>query len=228
MRTTNTKRGESNIKDRIGWRRGKLVIVECVEQPRGTPYGGTWKAQCDCGNTKLVKGYSFTRHGWSGTSCGCATGAAIAQGALKRRNPRKTMLNSGHRHHLAACRQHGGTPLPIDKWETLVSQPCHYCGHTDIRKNDHITKAKHLTPTQAEIDAYDLRINGIDRVDARLGYEPGNMVPCCSMCNVMKNGYLVDDYLDKVKEVYEKHRLELKPLRATPYPAGGLNKHRRR
>jgi hypothetical protein len=32
----------------------------------------------------------------------------------------------------------------------------------------------------------DFRWNGIDRIDSSKGYVPGNVVPCCTVCNIMK------------------------------------------
>src|SRR5581483_11529056 len=47
---------------------------------------------------------------------------------------------------------------------TLRSLPCHYCGFT-------------LPPTGM----------GIDRMDFTIGYAVGNVVPCCTECNLAKN-----------------------------------------
>lgn len=43
----------------------------------------------------------------------------------------------------------------------LITSPCHYCGHSH----------------PAGI--------GIDRVDSRVGYKLGNVVPCCAECNML-------------------------------------------
>ena len=60
----------------------------------------------------------------------------------------------------------------------LWQQPCHYCG--------------------AEIETI-----GIDRVDNSGGYTIGNVVPCCSKCNYMKNSTSVNDFLEHVKKIFE-------------------------
>lgn len=31
---------------------------------------------------------------------------------------------------------------------------------------------------------------GLDRIDNSKGYEPGNVVSCCNVCNTIKNKYL--------------------------------------
>lgn len=38
---------------------------------------------------------------------------------------------------------------------------------------------------------------GIDRLDSKDGYVAGNMVPCCSMCNFMKNTAEKDAFIEK-------------------------------
>ena len=60
----------------------------------------------------------------------------------------------------------------IEFWQ----KPCHYCG--DI---------------PATI--------GIDRVDNTRGYELGNIVPCCSLCNYMKRDFTVDIFLEHCRKV---------------------------
>lgn len=38
---------------------------------------------------------------------------------------------------------------------------------------------------------------GIDRIDNSIGYISNNIVSCCKVCNVMKNKYSVDNFLNK-------------------------------
>lgn len=53
--------------------------------------------------------------------------------------------------------------LTREQWEQLVALPCDYCG----------------APTGNGV--------GLDRVDNDLGYLPGNVVPCCTICNNIRN-----------------------------------------
>lgn len=54
-----------------------------------------------------------------------------------------------------------------EEYTKLISEPCGYCGYY------------RLTVTSA----------GLDRIDNRLGYDPGNVVACCKRCNNIK-GFL--------------------------------------
>lgn len=56
----------------------------------------------------------------------------------------------------------------------LFEMPCRYCGDVG---------------------------HGIDRVDNFLGYVTKNVVPCCSMCNFMKNKISAEDFLKHVAKV---------------------------
>lgn len=57
-----------------------------------------------------------------------------------------------------------GFELGKERAEELMYAPCFYCGVIDLS----------------------IHINGIDRLDSSIGYEEGNMVTACEMCNMMK------------------------------------------
>jgi len=59
----------------------------------------------------------------------------------------------------------------------LYDTPCHYC--------------------DGEVKS---RI-ALDRVDSTKGYVPGNVVQCCSTCNVMKMRLSVDEWVDHMERV---------------------------
>ena len=45
-------------------------------------------------------------------------------------------------------------------------------------------------------------INGIDRIDSSKEYSLDNCVPCCEMCNKMKNTYTQDVFFEKITQIY--------------------------
>lgn len=59
----------------------------------------------------------------------------------------------------------------------LISKPCVYCG-------EQISQ-------------------GIDRIDSMKGYEIDNCVPCCAVCNRMKNNYSLDFFRQHIKQIYK-------------------------
>lgn len=56
--------------------------------------------------------------------------------------------------------------IPVDTYIALIAQPCYYCGGK-------------LNETAA----------GLDRIDNRFGYEVGNVLPCCDVCNRTRGKY---------------------------------------
>lgn len=46
---------------------------------------------------------------------------------------------------------------------------------------------------------------GIDRIDSSKDYTLDNCVPCCFICNRIKNKYDLNTFFDKVEKIYLKH-----------------------
>lgn len=70
--------------------------------------------------------------------------------------------------------------LSDSDFKSFWGVPCYYCG-------DSITTI------------------GLDRVDSSRGYFVGNLVSCCTECNVMKNKLNQSEFLNKIKRIYELH-----------------------
>lgn len=66
--------------------------------------------------------------------------------------------------------------LSLKEFESIITQPCHYCNHKPL--------------------------NGIDRIDSNRDYVIDNCVSCCSQCNLAKNDYTQKEFIDKSKAVY--------------------------
>jgi hypothetical protein len=66
--------------------------------------------------------------------------------------------------------------LTLEDLSQFWQQPCTYCGVA-------------------------LETVGLDRVDSRLGYEMGNVVACCSMCNTMKHEYSLESWLAQMQRI---------------------------
>lgn len=62
-----------------------------------------------------------------------------------------------------------------DEFNEIIKKPCHYCGSTDYI--------------------------GIDRIEYKKGYTKNNILPCCGMCNRMKNIYSYEDFINKCKQI---------------------------
>jgi hypothetical protein len=66
------------------------------------------------------------------------------------------------------------------EFEKCIIQPCYYCGFYSKT-----------------------RLNGIDRIDNNKGYISKNCLPCCTVCNIIKNRQHPLEFLDKVDIIYK-------------------------
>jgi len=66
----------------------------------------------------------------------------------------------------------------------LFLSPCYFCG-----------KISELP-----------RLNGIDRMNNLLGYEAGNTLPCCWVCNRAKGKMPVEEFLSWIRRVHEQQQ----------------------
>lgn len=72
--------------------------------------------------------------------------------------------------------------LTIEQFDSITSQPCHYCGQYDFYE--------------------DMKFTGVDRIDSSKGYSAENCVSCCRSCNAMKSDNDVSEWLEKIKKIY--------------------------
>ena len=73
--------------------------------------------------------------------------------------------------------------LTPEQFEVLTSNVCEYCGEYSENKN----------------------YVGVDRLNNLAGYVLENCIPCCDICNYMKNNLPKDEFFHKVNKIYKKH-----------------------
>lgn len=83
--------------------------------------------------------------------------------------------------------------LSEEEFKDIITQPCTYCG-----------ESPNIIKTTSYKDKYE-KINGIDRIDSNKDYSKNNCVPCCQMCNIMKNKFSKEDFIKKVKLIYNNY-----------------------
>jgi len=80
--------------------------------------------------------------------------------------------------------------LTIEQFKHITTKDCYYCG----------AKPRFIKLcTSSTRGAY---MNGIDRYDNTRGYDPDNIVPCCTSCNFFKKSLHGDTFIEKVKSIY--------------------------
>lgn len=89
--------------------------------------------------------------------------------------------------------------LSEESFKDLIFGNCYYCNDDPnlIRTGGiHNVKGKR----EKCVSHY---TNGIDRKDSSLGYTDENCVSCCLTCNIMKNTLNEDNFIEKIKNIYE-------------------------
>ncbi len=91
------------------------------------------------------------------------------------RNRRLQLLGGMHRIQIAnSNKRKVHNSLTFEEYVQLVSLACAYCG------------AEPRCLPWAVRRKLDIKTNGIDRVDNKIGYTRENCVPCCETCNFIK------------------------------------------
>ncbi len=169
-----------NLVDRIGQRFGRLVVV-ARHGSRGT--AATWACACDCGNTKVVT--SNALRGRYTQSCGCSrrTGPNSRPTYTCRLPPGEAARAGLLMDYRSSAAKRGlSWTISDEEFFALTRSDCAYCGVSPYR-----------TRRVSRNGSYSF--NGVDRVNNGSGYETGNVVPCCSVCNHAKRDMTRDAFM---------------------------------
>lgn len=142
--------------------------------------GALWVCKCSCGGEAVVPGKRLT-HGDT-RSCGCRRRKSLPDGEAAR--------NEVYREYKSGADKRGlSFDLSVEEFENLTQRPCVYCGTEKSNRERHTHKYAPFF------------YNGIDRVDPTVGYNVGNCVPCCRVCNRMKSDMTKSDFLDHIARI---------------------------
>lgn len=180
----------------IGFKSGKLTVIAFYGyQRKGTkqrrrPF---WLCQCECGNSKVVDNSNLL----SGNiqSCGCLHKERIKELHKKTVKPDAPFYSLLKEYQRGAKDRGFSWELTEEQFRNITSSNCYYCNEepSKIRDSNGGIKYKGIP----------YKYNGIDRVDNRLGYTIQNTVPCCWMCNMLKGSFGKDEFINKLKQIYE-------------------------
>ncbi len=131
----------------------------------------TWLCRCDCGVEREVLSGELVNQ--NSQSCGCWAEENRLQ-AISR--PTEQVLSTLQHGSYKGSAKSRGIPWKLNKDQisSIVFNPCIYCG---------TPPSSPKVNSQGKIVGL---VSGIDRVDSDLGYEEGNVVPCCGFCNKAK------------------------------------------
>lgn len=150
--------------------------------------------KCDCGNSKIVR-KSDLMYGIS-TSCGCYRREYTSR-SFRKRNRKESAGHSQYVGYANKAKKKGiKFNLSEDEFLSVASGDCWYCG----RKPEEST-GSHF----GKVSGTGYFSNGVDRVDNSLGYELGNVQPCCQMCNRSKNKFGYKEFVDMCVRIARIH-----------------------
>jgi transposase len=165
---------------RSGERFAALTVVDTA--PSQKTYKGHYESRshvvCDCGNTLTV--FNSTLRAKNTSSCGCR---------INRKNPDAVWVRIRCQIESGARLRGLDMNLTNAQLKYVCALPCAYCDSPAMNKLKGRKAGRSTTET---IHSY----SGIDRVDSKKGYIPGNVLPCCRFCNRAKSNASLKEFLD--------------------------------
>lgn len=180
----NTKSCGHRWMDVKGRRFGRWLVVG--EKPGLDNHTFSWMCKCDCGVERMVSAHSLIRG--RSRSCGCLRVDSCS--GLQKEPGYSARLNLFHTYKVGSKSRGLELALSQDEVVDICLQPCHYCG------------AAWSSLGQYRAHQEQFPHNGIDRVDNSKGYVPGNVVPCCKICNRAKNSMSKREFLEWAERVF--------------------------
>lgn len=174
---------------------GKLEVLEVISSNKT---GSHVKLKCKChycDTEKIMSAVNIKRR----NSCGCQQKNSETWKSVGAKNkPWQLAYGQAARNNLEFQYKRGAKKRGLDyslsteEFDKLVIGICYYCGDslTNTIKGQGKTSG-------------DFKYTGIDRVDSTKGYILDNCVPCCWMCNNMKNTTDKDVFINHIKKIYE-------------------------
>jgi hypothetical protein len=191
-----TKLRTKFIKDLTGLRFGRLLVLKYLGRKLySNNYEHYWECLCDCGNT--VEKYSRALLHDKTKSCGCI------QKELASNNKKLTMNNEKYINRFfgiykwSAKKHKREFSLSLKDFNELITSNCYYCGSPPKERN--MCRSKYYE--------FKISLNGLDRIDSKLGYTINNVRPCCETCNRMKLDLDEEEFYSTIAKIYKNLKL---------------------
>lgn len=165
----------------IGQTFGKLTVV-CSAGKRKER--SLWECACECGKVAFVR----TSHLRSGQtkSCGC-----LCSGGKRDFEKNESIRNLVFFTYRDNAKSRGRDfALTVEEADSIFQSNCFYCNAEPSRTRTRANRKGEYT------------YNGIDRLDNSVGYVAGNVVPCCTRCNLTKGSMDYNEFIQWIKDVY--------------------------
>ncbi len=155
-----------------------------------------WECLCECGQFTVVK-VGQLKAG-KVKSCGCLHSELASKRAKKDvAGHNKLPAGEANLNHVIRGYKGGAKKrnlefsLTKEQFRELTQQKCFYCG-TEPHNICHYPQSNGK-----------FIYNGIDRIDNTKGYTVDNCITCCYICNQWKRAYTQQEFLMRIKLIYE-------------------------
>lgn len=105
---------------------------------------------------------------------------------LNVRQPKNPWQTEYSNYNAVAIYRNRQLNFDVDTFKKICLDNCYYCGSLPSKKMKVGSGYR----------------NGIDRIDNNKSYDLDNCVTCCAMCNRMKGTLIQNDFINKVKQIY--------------------------
>ena len=141
------------------------------------------KVKCSrCGGESIVRSDKITSNTYTPQSCTHCINNLLQEIADNKYGENRAFKQRLHSIQGNAKGRGLNISLTEEQIKDLLKQDCYYCGQHNA--------------------------NGIDRIDSNGDYTIDNVVPCCGVCNVMKNKFSLNVFLDKINKIYKRFFIE--------------------
>lgn len=164
-----------------------------------------WECRCIC--EKVIVTTSLALRKGHTTSCGCKRALnmrKVQEIRVHRQLTAKTDLEMAtgrafYEYRSTAKKLRRVFELSRIEFSTLVQCNCHYCGAAPF------AGFSPRSPSRSKV-----LLNGVDRINSKMGYVRGNVVPCCKHCNRAKLEMTDVEFIALCRRVAEHHSQEVR------------------
>lgn len=173
-----------------GTRFNKLTILETDNSKIiGKTSRKMFKVKCDCGEIFSASGTLMRRN----KITSCKNCSFINRSKISVKTTQNEMVFT--KRVLNRCNtKHISVSITADEYIEKAKMNCHYCNAEPMFANGTARLGESL-----------LKIHGLDRIDASLGYTHENTVSCCVTCNTMKASMSTNEFLLHINKVYKNN-----------------------
>lgn len=185
---------KGQIKDLTGQKFGKLTALSCevrnFQNKNGVRQSVVyWNCLCECGNHKKIRSFDLAQ---GRKSCGCTN-----KGQVKFQDRKSFLIKKLYAANIREknFRSLGNyNVISLKQFEVLCQMDCIYCGRKPENEMRDVKMGRMITD-------FVLYYNGLDQIIPQGGYYLENVVPCCQICNRIKDNNSLLETIEYIRNI---------------------------